>query len=106
MILAILWSRCKVDVSNGVYNITYLNFLKDVLTLILYTPLNIPTQNLNSRNGEDAIQICCLFPPFWSILRKRTFLGKVVLEPLVVLAIVINHVILPHPSEPPSLYRC
>jgi hypothetical protein len=85
-----------------------------VLTLTSYSPLDTPTLNLDRKmkkilfggRGQAAYRNMLPFPPFWSILRKRTFLGKVVLESLVVLAIVISHVILPHPFEPPFLYGC
>ena len=42
-------------------------------------------------------------PHFWSILRKRTLLGKFVLESLVILAIIINQVVLSDLFDIPSL---
>jgi len=42
----------------------------------------------------------------WSISGKRTFPWKIVVEPLSVLAVIINHVVLPHPFEQPYLCRC
>ena len=45
-------------------------------------------------------------PHFWLILRKRTLLGKFVLESLVIFAIIINQVVLSDPFEIPSLRRC
>jgi hypothetical protein len=37
----------KVDIYNDVYDFTLFNFLKHVLTLILFTPSNAPTLNPN-----------------------------------------------------------
>ena len=41
--------------------------------------------------------------PLPSVLGKKAFLWKVVLESLVILAIVINEMMCPNPFEKPSL---
>lgn len=44
--------------------------------------------------------------PFWSILGKRALFGKLELESLIVMAIVIKKVVLPHPFEQIPLPKC
>jgi hypothetical protein len=60
LILFILWSRFKVDISNGIHDFVLFKFLKNMQTLTSYTLFDAQTLNLEFSFKIDRIlfQVC------------------------------------------------
>ena len=81
------------DPENG--NGSIYNSLLSIVIIIRILKEKYKTKPMLKRCKNDLL--------FVLILRKGAFLGKIVLESLIILTVVINQVVLPNPFEPSLL---